>query len=295
MIWKEKGVEKDSYMCFFNPSETFRNYYFYMYSCGYFHTNADYCFESTERRPHLFFYLLKGELCIEQKGKKYTAHANDMVLLDCHEYSKYYCEGHCEFLFFHFDGSDATRLLKHLVDRNQSPIFTLPNAKDIYLVINEPILRLCYQEQASDTQLSVIVYTTLCMLQEHKEEYIQSATPTEISDSTTRVIKYIKNHIYDTPQLQQLADVAGLSPYYFSRIFKAETGLSPIEYVAVTKINYAKMMLRTTNASVSKIAETLGYSSSSSFINAFKARRGISPNQYRTAAHKVPTAKKQTT
>ena len=65
------------------------------------------------------------------------------------------------------------------------------------------------------------------------------------------------------------------------RLFKKETGYSPEEYVSIAKINYAKLMLRTTVLPVSEIAEFLGYSSSASFINAFRKRRGIPPNQYR--------------
>ena len=35
MIWKETGVNKGSYMCFFNPPSSFKAFYYYMVSCGY--------------------------------------------------------------------------------------------------------------------------------------------------------------------------------------------------------------------------------------------------------------------
>lgn len=41
-------------------------------------------------------------------------------------------------------------------------------------------------------------------------------------------------------------------------------------YVALTKINYAKNILKTTENSITEIADLLGYSSDASFINAFK-------------------------
>ena len=66
-----------------------------------------------------------------------------------------------------------------------------------------------------------------------------------------------------------------------THLFKEETGISPIEYVAMTKINYAKNILKTTENSITEIADLLGYSSDASFINAFKKRAGISPARFR--------------
>ena len=140
-------------------------------------------------------------------------------------------------------------------------------------------MKLCYQEQASDAFLSSVVYSTLCLIQSSNDTLPASISP--YSDMAAKTIEYIKNHIEQHFTLQQLADYAHLSPYYFSHIFKKETGYSPLEFVSITKIDYAKLILRTTSVSVSEIAEFLGYSSSASFINAFKARRGISPKKYR--------------
>ena len=49
----------------------------------------------------------------------------------------------------------------------------------------------------------------------------------------------------------------------------------------MTKINYAKNILKTTENSITEIADLLGYSSDASFINAFKKRAGISPARFR--------------
>ena len=96
-----------------------------------------------------------------------------------------------------------------------------------------------------------------------------------------KVIEYIDRHIEQNFSIQELADYVNLSRSYFIHLFKKETGYSPQEYVSVAKINYAKLMLRTTVLPITEIADYLGYSSSASFINAFRMRRGVSPNQYR--------------
>lgn len=279
MIWKETGVCKDSYMCFFSPPDTFKQHYYYMISCGYFHCNSEYHVKDKGSRPPIFLYLVDGSLELDYESHHYTARADDVVLINCYNPQQYYCTDHCEFLFFHFAGQSTPGLVDYLIHQNKGPVFTLPNASDIYKTIKDPIMRLCYQEQISDAFLSSIVYSALCMMQPNGQSASVTALP--YSESTAETIHYINNHITEQLSLKELAEHVNLSPYYFAHLFKKETGYSPVNYVSITKINYAKLMLRTTTISVAEIAVSLGYSSPSSFINAFKAQRGISPQKYR--------------
>ena len=97
----------------------------------------------------------------------------------------------------------------------------------------------------------------------------------------TKAVNYIRENIYEQITLDDLANAAAISKFHFSRLFKEETGLTPLEYVVQTKINLAKTILSTTNRTIADIAMDLGFSSESSFINAFKKRTGISPNRFR--------------
>lgn len=283
MIWKETGVNKGSYMCFFNPLDAFKEHYYYMVSCGYFQCDASYSVKNDGSRPPLFFYIIKGSLELVYDSKHYTANANDIILINCYRPQHYYCTSNCEFLFFHFDGKSAPSITEYLISQNNSPIFHFGNAQNIYKNINEPIMKLCYQERASDTFLSSIVYSTLCLMQEN--DSISSTIVSPHSDMITKVIDYIDKHINQHFTLKELADFANLSPYHFSRVFKKETGYSPLEYVSITKINYAKLVLRTSDIRIVELAESLGYSSPASFINAFKSQCGISPNKYRNECY----------
>lgn len=279
MIWKERGVCEGSYTCFFDASENFREYYYYIVRCGYFQCNQDYCVKDRGTRSPIFFYIIDGELQIEYEGKHSTARANDVVLINCFHPQKYYCDSTCEFMYFHYDGNLARLLTDELIHQNGGPVFQLENHSQIYHNINEPIMRLCYQDQISEAFLSSMVYSTLCLIQEQKDS-LASDEP-ESGSTSEKVIRYINRNLQNKITLKELADYAGLSPYYFSRLFKKETGHSPLEYVALSKINYSKLMLRTSKMPISEIAETLGYSSTASYINAFKARRGLTPKKYR--------------
>lgn len=282
MIWKETGVQNGSYMCFFNPTDAFRNYYYYMVSCGYFQCDSNYRVKDHGSRPPLFFFIISGSLEIDYEGRHHRAKANDVVLINCFHPQVYYCTDSCEFLFFHYDGNLSRVLTDELVRNNGGPVFSLPNAGSIYHLINEPIMQLCYKDQMSEAMLSSLVYTALCMIQDHP--VVAEGKNVDHDSAISGVIRYINDNIQNKFTLQELADLAGFSPYYFSRLFKKETGHSPLDFIAISKINYAKLMLRTTTLSVAEIADFLGYSSSASFINAFRTRCGLSPKRYRKNA-----------
>ena len=283
MLWKEIGVCEDSYMCFFDPPRSFKEHFYFMVNCGLFHCNTKYKVSNRGVRPPIFFYIISESLHLEYEGSTYCAEKDSIVLLNCYHEHCYYCTENTEFLFFHFQGKDSLDFCDYLISENGTPVFNRTDNHDIYEIINEPIMRLCYQEQSSDVILSSLVYEVLCHLYhgDNAMSPVKNHTDTAIIEQS---IQYIKNHVNEKITLQDLAGEVGLSPSYFSRLFKKEIGFAPIEYVAITKINFAKLMLRTTNSSISEIAETLGYSSDSSFINAFRLRRGMSPHSYRKMA-----------
>jgi AraC-like DNA-binding protein len=111
-----------------------------------------------------------------------------------------------------------------------------------------------------------------------------------VSNAMSEIITYIKNNIGESFTLDTLAGRVNLSKFYFSHLFKEETGLSPMEFISKTRINLAKIILKTTRGTISEIAINLGYSSSASFINAFTARTGISPGKFRHTGEQADTA-----
>lgn len=81
--------------------------------------------------------------------------------------------------------------------------------------------------------------------------------------------------------VDELAAVAGVSRSTFALHFKQKVGLGPLEYVLRWRMQLATRELRHRDASISAIAESLGYESDSAFSNAFKRIVACSPRQYR--------------
>jgi AraC-like DNA-binding protein len=98
----------------------------------------------------------------------------------------------------------------------------------------------------------------------------------------TDVVSYIMEHLSEDVSLEELAKKASLSPFYFSRLFKKETGFTPHDYILTTRINHAKFLLLTSSLSIKDICFQLGFSSESAFCTAFKKKIGETPSEFRT-------------
>jgi AraC family transcriptional regulator len=96
-----------------------------------------------------------------------------------------------------------------------------------------------------------------------------------------KVTRYIEEHVAEDISLSELAQLANLSSYHFSRAFKESVGVPPHRYLASRRIEKAKNLLADHELSVTKIGLALGYSETSSFTTSFRKHAGITPTAYR--------------
>jgi AraC family transcriptional regulator len=99
------------------------------------------------------------------------------------------------------------------------------------------------------------------------------------------VVEYIEEHLDASPSLEQLAEVAGLSPYHFARQFRTATGLPPHQYVIARRVERARHLLQGgSDLSLVEVAADVGFSDQSQFCHHFKRLVGVTPGKFRTSA-----------
>lgn len=81
--------------------------------------------------------------------------------------------------------------------------------------------------------------------------------------------------------LQEVSRVANLSPYHFIRVFRAETGKTPYDFLLDVKIEKSKEMLKSVSKTVTDACFGCGFNNISHFTVAFKKRVGVTPSDYR--------------
>ena len=98
-----------------------------------------------------------------------------------------------------------------------------------------------------------------------------------------RAVAFIQDHLSQDLTLDGMAEQAGMSPFHFSKAFKAATGQSPLQYVISARIDLAKVLLKTTDLTVAEIAYRTGYGDLSRFGQHFKKRVGATPKAFRNS------------
>lgn len=88
-----------------------------------------------------------------------------------------------------------------------------------------------------------------------------------------------KNYASDLT-VKKLADMAHVTPEYFSKIFKDHIGISPIQYILFYRITQARLLLQNKDNKIEWVGRQCGFSDIHYFSRAFKKYEGISPSQY---------------
>ena len=91
-----------------------------------------------------------------------------------------------------------------------------------------------------------------------------------------------KNYMKDI-SLDDISRYCNISSYYFSKLFKQETGENYVEYLSRVRIENAKKMLISSEASIKEISYSVGFSDPNYFSRAFKKYEGVSPTEYKDA------------
>ncbi len=93
-------------------------------------------------------------------------------------------------------------------------------------------------------------------------------------------IDYMVDHYLDQPSLDEVADVAGQSPFHFQRSFKRRVGISPKRFGQYLTVNHAKQLLDS-RASVLDAALDSGLSGPSRLHDLFIACEAMTPGEYK--------------
>lgn len=96
-----------------------------------------------------------------------------------------------------------------------------------------------------------------------------------------KVFEFINKNYSQKIELNTLAELAYMSPSYFSTFFKLSTGFSPIEYLNKIRIAKSIEMLRETDYSIARIALDCGFSNLANFNKIFKHFTETVPSQIR--------------
>lgn len=115
----------------------------------------------------------------------------------------------------------------------------------------------------------------------HSESEENTGLVSEVHNSIQQVIEYLNSHYMDEILLDDLSKKFFISRAYLTRNFRKVTGVTIVQYLTVIRVRKACLLLKTTDESITFIAEECGFSNTTYFENVFKRLRGRTPGQYR--------------
>lgn len=102
-----------------------------------------------------------------------------------------------------------------------------------------------------------------------------------MDNTVERAIDCMWEHYSEPLSLTEIAHSALLSRFYFVRVFRESTGVTPGRFLAAVRIYQAKCMLLSTSLRIADISSAVGYKSLGSFTNYFTQSVGVSPSRFR--------------
>ncbi|MCM1060403.1 MAG: AraC family transcriptional regulator [Eubacterium sp.] len=236
-------------------------------------------------RPHgsgdNLLLLLKTPAILNINGKDITVSENSFII---------YKEGTPQFYrnaggvfcndWVHFSLSESeTKMFEAL----KIPFDTPQYIGDISL-FSAMIERMCQEYYSNNMYRSYTEGLYMKLFFTKLGECLQNKSGKQISPHYERM-SVIRGRIYSTPQydwnVTELANELAMSVSYFEHTYKNIFGVSVINEVINSRVEYAKFMLSTTDISVSQVAEMCGYKSDVHFMKQFKSRNGHTPTEYR--------------
>lgn len=273
----EKFVDPLSEYFVYTPSTTAKQLFFYPTHIGYFQYQADYCLKRSNYHSFLLMLVLDGSCDLDLNGQSFHAKKGCLMLIDCYAPHQYGSSCGWKALWLHFDGPLARNYYDCISQKYGNRILS-SEFHTICYEIKEMFRIFRSGDKINETQISQQITGILNQLLDPPSENCM-VTRGPVKDA----VSYINEHFAEPLTLKDLAEKACLSPFYFTRIFSEETGMTPYQYLISTRISAAKFMLKSTSLSIKEIGYQCGFSSMTSFCSTFKKWEDQTPGRYRTS------------
>lgn len=102
----------------------------------------------------------------------------------------------------------------------------------------------------------------------------------DTNESIKQALEFIHANSHRDISLNEISEIVGLSPFYFSREFRRATQVTFVSYVNQVRCNHAKHYLKKGSCSIAEVSTLCGFRNQSYFSKIFLQIEGITPSEY---------------
>ena len=228
--------------------------------------------------------VTEGRGSVVMGEEEYLLLPNQVIILPAYTEYVYHSseEDPLSIVWAEFCGGDSERMVQYLLDYN-GPVFNGP----VYSDLMQACLDLVDPPKAHRAiWISRTLYEILLRLHE-----VCRDRPIQQEENIYQILDYIDQHLGGDLSLNQMAQMFGYNPSYFSKFFYRNTGAHFSKYLLQRKLDRSRQLLLSTTMPLEQLAKSVGFYDASHFIRKFRESEGISPSRYRKQ-HIVPALEK---
>ena len=241
--------------------------------------------QETIHRPagHPDFHWLhstqgKGVLIIA--GKKYII-SEGMGFFFCpgipHDY--FAMEEPWETYWLTFQGYAVPDLLK-VLEFAEWGVYHLSDTRILERLMNELYLLVQSNNPLKGYESSALLYRFLLQLK-YSTSISGSRSKLLQHERIQPVVTYIEHNYQNSPSLEEMAEIIGVTPQHLCRLFRNTFQMRPFTYITRVRIKKAKEILIGEDLPLKEVAQRVGYSDTSYFCSIFKEQEGMTPTEFR--------------
>ena len=235
--------------------EDITNEYLYLCHFGWEKCQPGHVYGPAIRSFYLIHYISAGRGYYEARGQRYELHPGQSFIIYPGDTTRYQADEQNPWTYYYFSlsGSLAPLLLDMTNFRDQNMVIDIDGA---------PLIKILQKAMNDINEVDPSVSKTVSLVSRAKD--------------------YIDFNYSDKMTVEKVASMLAVSRNHLYRMFKAEVGMSPMEYLTSRRIRFAAKLLEETDRSAAEISDVVGFDTYSAFYRAFKLAYGMSANQYRS-------------
>ena len=240
-----------------------------------------------------FIYVLSGESVQIVNETRFNVRHGDVIFVDYNNEHAFEVEGEMEYINVCLDANFFSRLfqkgdlssvisLTAVDELRKSAVkkirFQGEERKDcetlLFWMLREYSEKKLFWEKSLFNLMNVFINSVL-------RKFSQRYGYENIGDKWIEIIEYIESNISEELNLSVLSQRCFYNPSYFSRVFKEKFNMSVSEFITRKRIEYAKMLLETTDMTIEAISKEIGYTNRSALYRAFARIENVSISKYK--------------
>ena len=230
------------------------------------------------------FYVVDGKGEFNIQGQRFPVKPNDFVIINPQvEHTELSSPDEpLEYIVLGINGLSFSNLTPVSEGGHPFSFFNLRDEqKDILRYLNAMVQEATSQSMSYELVCHNLLEILLIKILRHQHFDLEVGKQSKATKDISFIKHYLETYYHESIQLEDLASMTHLSRFYISHSVKKEIGMSPMEYLIAIRIKESKILLRTTNYSISQVADIVGFTTPTYFSKQFRKSTGISPTDYR--------------